>query len=77
MEVRNLPVDFPDKELASKMVIYSKNKNIKRSMPELNKDFYESLGISTDNEKYLRSVKTHMKFELSDKLYQKNGIVAK
>ncbi len=80
VEVRNqMPDDFTDKDLAGKMVIYAvKIKKILRAqLPDLNKDFYESLGISTDDEKIFRdSVKTHMKFELSDKLVSKKyGLV--
>ena len=45
-----------DKELASKMVIYTENKKIlKGQLPNLDKDFYET-GISTDDEKYLEIV---------------------
>ena len=80
VEVRNqMPDDFTDKELASKNGhLYSKNKKIlKGQLPDLNKDFYETLGISTDDEKIFRdSVKTHMNFELSDKLVSKKyGLV--
>ncbi len=80
VEVRNqMPADFTDKELASKMVIYTVKikKILKGQLPDLNKDFYETLGISTDDEKIFRdSVKTHMNFELSDKLVSKKyGLV--
>ena len=57
VEVRNqMPDDFTDKELASKMVIYTVKikKILKGQLPDLNKDFYETLGISTDDEKIFR-----------------------
>ena len=78
VEVRNqMPDDFTDTSSRQNGYLCSKNKKILRAqLPDLNKDFYESLGISTDDEKYLDSVKTHMKFELSDKLVSKKyGLV--
>ena len=75
VEVANkMPHDFPDKELAGKTVIYSiKIKKILiGKLPALDKDFFSNLGISTDDESVFRaSVKTHMNFELKDKLVSK------
>ena len=74
-EVTNkMPDDFPDKDLAGKTVIY--NIKIKKiligKLPALNKDFFSNLGISTEDESVFRdSVKTHMNFELKDKLVSK------
>jgi len=72
--VNKMPSDFPDKELAGKTVIYSiKIKKILiGKLPDLNKDFFSNLGISTEDESVFRdSVKTHMNFELKDKLVSK------
>ena len=75
----NMPDDFPEKELAGKTVIY--NVKIKKiltgKLPDLNKDFFSTLGITTDDEVVFRdSVKTHMSFELNDKLVSKKyGLV--
>ena len=69
-----MPNDFPDKELAGKTVIYSiKIKKILiGKLPALDKDFFSNLGISTEDESVFRdSVKTHMNFELKDKLVSK------
>ena len=75
----NMPTDFPDTELSGKTVIYTvKNKKIlSGKLPELNKDFFSTLGIMTDDEVILRdSVKTHMNFELNDKpVSKKYGLV--
>ncbi len=75
VEVANkMPNDFPDKELAGKTVIYSiKIKKILiGKLPALDKDFFSNLGISTEDESVFRdSVKTHMNFELRDKLVSK------
>ena len=75
VEVANkMPNDFPDKELAGKTVIYSiKIKKILiGKLPALDKDFFSNLGISTEDESVFRdSVKTHMNFELKDKLVSK------
>ena len=75
VEVTNkMPNDFPDKELAGKTVIYSiKIKKILiGKLPALDKDFFSNLGISTEDESVFRdSVKTHMNFELKDKLVSK------
>ena len=75
VEVANkIPNDFPDKELAGKTVIYSiKIKKILiGKLPALDKDFFSNLGISTQDESVFRdSVKTHMNFELKDKLVSK------
>ena len=74
-EVTNkMPDDFPDKDLAGKTVIY--NIKIKKiligKLPALDKDFFSNLGISTEDESVFReSVKTHMNFELKDKLVSK------
>ena len=69
-----MPNDFPDKELAGNTVIYSiKIKKILiGKLPALDKDFFSNLGISTEDESVFRdSVKTHMNFELKDKLVSK------
>ena len=75
----NMPDDFPEKELAGKTVIYSVTikKILTGKLPDLNKDFFSSLGITTDDEVVFRdSVKTHMTFELNDKLVSKKyGLV--
>ena len=75
VEVANkMPNDFPDKELAGKTVIYTiKIKKILiGKLPALDKDFFSNLGISTEDESVFRdSVKTHMNFELKDKLVSK------
>ncbi len=75
VEVANqMPEDFPEKELAGKNVIYSiKIKKILiGKLPALDKDFFSNLGISTEDESVFRdSVKTHMNFELKDKLVSK------
>ena len=74
-----MPDDFPDKELAGNMVKYGLviKKILSGKLPSLNKDFFNLLGISTDNEDVFReSVKTHMNFELNDKIVSKKyGIV--
>ncbi len=75
VEVANkMPEDFPEKELAGKNIIY--NIQIKKiltgKLPDLDKDFFSNLGISTEDESVFRdSVKTHMNFELKDKLVSK------
>ena len=75
VEVANkMPNDFPDKELAGKTVIYSiKIKKILiGKLPALDKDFFSNLGITTEDVSVFRdSVKTHMNFELKDKLVSK------
>ena len=70
----NMPIDFPDKELAGKQVKY--NIQIKKiltgTLPDLNKDFFMLLGIDTDDEQEFReNVKKHMEYELEDKLTSK------
>tara|TARA_B100001057_G_scaffold213289_1_gene213645 strand:- start:2658 stop:3962 length:1305 start_codon:yes stop_codon:yes gene_type:complete len=70
----NMPIDFPDKELAGKLVKY--NIQIKKiltgTLPDLNKDFFMLLGIDTDDEQEFReNVKKHMEYELKDKLTSK------
>tara|TARA_B100001063_G_scaffold214100_1_gene214098 strand:+ start:485 stop:1789 length:1305 start_codon:yes stop_codon:yes gene_type:complete len=75
----SMPKDFPDKELAGKLVEYDVKvkKILTGSLPELNKDFFSLLGIVTDDvNEFKRNVKTHMEFELKDKLVSKKyGIV--
>ena len=75
----NMPTDFPDTELSGKTVIYTVKikKILSGKLPELNKDFFSTLGIMTDDEVIFRdSVKTHMNFELNDKLVSKKyGLV--
>ena len=75
VEVTNkMPDDFPDKELAGKTVIYDiKIKKILiGKLPALDKEFFSNMGISTEDESVFRdSVKTHMNFELKDKLVSK------
>tara|TARA_B100000035_G_scaffold278578_1_gene257647 strand:- start:4788 stop:6092 length:1305 start_codon:yes stop_codon:yes gene_type:complete len=75
----NMPSDFPDKELAGKTVIYTVKikKILTGKLPDLNKDFFSTLGITTEDEGVFRdSVKTHMNFELNDKLVSKKyGLV--
>ncbi len=70
----NMPNDFPDKELAGKLVEYDVKikKILNGSLPDLNKDFFMQLGINTDNEKeFKKNVKMHMEFELKDKMTSK------
>ena len=75
----SMPKDFPDKELAGKLVKYDVKvkKILTGSLPELNKDFFSLLGIVTDDvNEFKRNVKTHMEFELKDKMVSKKyGIV--
>ena len=75
VEVANkMPEDFADKELAGKNIIYSIQikKILAGKLPALDKDFFSKLGISTQDESVFRdSVKTHMNFELKDKLVSK------
>ena len=75
VEVANkMPEDFPEKELAGKNIIYSIQikKILIGKLPALDKDFFSNLGISTEDESVFRdSVKTHMNFELKDKLVSK------
>jgi trigger factor len=75
----NMPQDFPDKELAGKKVIYDvKIKKILNGiLPDLNKDFFASLGITTDSlDDFKSNVKNHMEFELNDKMVSKKyGLV--
>ena len=75
----NMPHDFPEKELAGKTVIYSVKikKILIGKLPDLDKDFFSTLGITTEDESVFRdSVKTHMNFELNDKLVSKKyGLV--
>ena len=69
--VNKIPDDFNDEELAGKTIIYSiKIKKILiGKLPALDKDFFSNLGISTEDLSVFRdSVKTHMNFELNDKL---------
>ena len=72
--VNKMPDDFNDEELAGKTVTYSiKIKKILiGKLPALDKDFFSNLGISTEDVSVFRdSVKTHMNFELKDKLVSK------
>ena len=75
VEVNNkMPDDFTDKELAGKTVVYciKIKKILIGKLPALNKEFFSNLGISTEDESVFRdSVKTHMNFELKDKLVSK------
>tara|TARA_B100001109_G_scaffold24660_2_gene18156 strand:- start:1052 stop:2356 length:1305 start_codon:yes stop_codon:yes gene_type:complete len=75
----NMPNDFPDKELAGKLVEYDVQikKILNGTLPDLNKDFFMQLGIDTDDEKeFKKNVKNHMEFELKDKMMSKKyGIV--
>ena len=75
----NMPDDFPEAELAGKTVIYDVKikKILIGKLPDLNKDFFSTLGITTDDEVVFKdSVKTHMSFELNDKLVSKKyGLV--
>ena len=75
VEVTNkMPDDFPDKELAGKTIVYDiKIKKILiGKLPALDKEFFSNMGISTEDESVFRdSVKTHMNFELKDKLVSK------
>jgi trigger factor len=75
----SMPKDFPDKELAGKLVKYDVKvkKILTGSLPELNKDFFSLLGIVTDDvDEFKRNVKNHMEFELKDKMVSKKyGIV--
>ena len=74
-----MPTDFPDKELAGKLVEYDVQikKILNGTLPDLNKDFFMQLGIDTDDEKeFKKNVKNHMEFELKDKMMSKKyGIV--
>tara|TARA_Y100000389_G_scaffold97642_1_gene94340 strand:+ start:465 stop:1769 length:1305 start_codon:yes stop_codon:yes gene_type:complete len=75
----HMPKDFPDKELAGKLVKY--NVKIKKilsgTLPELDKDFFAKLGINTDDvNEFKKNVKNHMEFELKDKMVSKKyGLV--
>ncbi len=75
----NMPKDFPDKELAGKLVVYDVQikKILNGTLPDLNKDFFMQLGIDTNDEKeFKNNVKTHMEFELNDKMTSKKyGLV--
>ena len=75
VEVTNaMPKDFPDKDLAGKTVIYKIliKKILSCKLPGLNKDFFIKMGINTEDETVFReSVKTHMNFELKDKMVSK------
>ena len=75
----NMPDDFQDKELAGKTVIYDVKikKILNGTLPELNKDFFSQLGVTTDNlEEFKNNVKSHMEFELKDKMVSKKyGLV--
>ena len=69
--INPMPDDFPDKEIAGKIVKYKiKVKKILNGiLPNLDSNFFSQLGISTEDESVFRdSVKTHMSFELKDKL---------
>ena len=69
-----MPKDFPDKDLAGKTVIYKIliKKILSCKLPSLNKDFFSKMGINTEDETVFReSVKTHMNFELKDKMVSK------
>ena len=70
----NMPKDFPDKELAGKLVKYDVKikKILSGTLPELNKEFFGLLGIITDDiNEFKRNVKSHMEFELKDKMVSK------
>ena len=75
----NMPKDFPDKELAGKLVKYDVKikKILEGTLPELNKDFFGLLGIDTDDVvDFRKNVKNHMEFELKDKMVSKKyGLV--
>jgi trigger factor len=75
----NMPKDFPDKELAGKLVKYDVKikKILEGTLPELNKDFFGLLGIDTDDVvEFRENVKKHMEFELKDKMVSKKyGLV--
>jgi trigger factor len=75
----NMPKDFPDKELAGKLVKYDVKikKILEGTLPELNKDFFGLLGIDTDDVvEFRENVKNHMEFELKDKMVSKKyGLV--
>ena len=77
--INPMPDDFPDKEIAGKIVKYKiKIKKILNGiLPNLDSNFFSQLGISTEDESVFRdSVKTHMSFELKDKMTSKKyGIV--
>ena len=69
-----MPNDFPDKELAGKLVEYDVKikKILDGTLPDLNKDFFIQLGINTDDIKeFKENVKMHMEFELKDKMTSK------
>ena len=70
----NMPEDFPDKELAGKLVEYSVQikKILIGTLPDLNKDFFMQLGIDTEDvNEFKDNVKKHMEFELKDKMMSK------
>ena len=75
----NMPKDFPDKELAGKLVKYDVKikKILEGTLPQLNKDFFGLLGIDTDDVvEFRENVKNHMEFELKDKMVSKKyGLV--
>ena len=75
----NMPKDFPDKELAGKLVKYDVEikKILEGTLPQLNKDFFGLLGIDTDDVvEFRENVKNHMEFELKDKMVSKKyGLV--
>ena len=80
VEVTNkMPIDFPDQALSGKLVKYSITikKILRGELPKLDKDFFDHLGVSTDDEKVFKeSVKNHMNFELKDKMVSKKyGLV--
>ena len=75
----NMPENFPDKELAGKLVKYDVTikKILSGTLPELDKEFFGLLGIITDDiNEFKKNVKNHMKFELKDKMLSKKyGLV--
>ena len=80
VEVSNaMPKDFPDKELAGKTVVYKIliKKILSSKLPNLDKDFFSKMGLNTEDKTIFReSVKTHMNFELRDKMVSKKyGLV--
>ena len=74
-----MPKDFPDKELAGKTVVYKIliKKILSSKLPNLDKDFFSKMGLNTEDKTIFReSVKTHMNFELRDKMVSKKyGLV--
>ena len=57
--INKMPTDFPDQELAGKSVKYSITikKILLGKLPELDKDFFSQLGVSTDDVKVFKESK--------------------